>query len=315
MMFPKLSSTVLPVAVAGLLAVTLIPTMARAQIVVPPTPGDQLSADVSASVSFDSASGLYTYSYTLSNAASSQQEVWLFALQFNGSVVDPGSPSGWTFVQHDDRAIVSWAATETGPLPPDFVDDGNLPPSPFTVAQGTALAGFRFQSPDPPGNVPFFAQGETKLPQVAGDVSDLPLEGAEVLDFTQDSFTGSTVGPVPVDETQFFTGGRRPAVDGFLVFLNLVDGDTRTAPIAVVVKLGIGGETVAPATFHATLNGIDVTPSFVSNGRPGELVGVFDLGSSPLALGRNVLLTSVEGTVPGTTRTATDVDRLTFTAQ
>ncbi|HYQ83516.1 MAG TPA: hypothetical protein VEP28_05870, partial [Rubrobacter sp.] len=162
----------------------------------------------------------------------------------------------------------------------------------------------------------FFAQGETPLPQVANDVSELPSEGEEVLDFTQDSFTGSTVAPVPLDETQFFTGGRRPAIDGFLVFLNLGDGDIRTTlPLAIVVKLGIGGETVASATFRATLNGTDVTASFMPNGRPGELVGIFDLGTSPLATGRNVLLTSVDGTVPGTTRTATDVDRLTFTVQ
>lgn len=314
-MFPKLSCTALHAAMAGLLAMALVPTAARGQVVVPPTPGDQLSATVSANVSFDSAVGLYTYSYTLTNAASSQQAIWLFALQFTGGVVNPNSPSGWTLVEHDDRPLVSWAATETGPLPPDFVDDGNLPPSPFTIAPGTALATFRFQSPDPPANVPFFAQGDTKLPQVTGDLSDLPQEGAEVPDFTQDSFTGTTVGPVPLDETQFFSGGRRPAVDGFLVFLNMVDGDTRTAPVAVVIKFGIGGETVDSATFHATLNGTEVTPSFVSNGRPGELVGIFDLGSSPLAIGRNVLLTSVAGTVPGTTRSATDVDRLTFTVQ
>ena len=314
-MFLKFFSKVHPAAIAGLFAMAFVQTAANAQIIVPPTPGDQLSASVSTNVTFDSASGLYTYSYTLSNALSSQQDIWLFALQFTGAVVDPVSPSGWTFMQHDDRPIVSWAATETGPLPPDYIDDGNLPPSPFTVAEGATLAGFSFKSPDPPASVQFFAQGETQLPQVTEDLADLPSEGEEVPDFTQDSFTASTIGPVPIDETQFFTGGRRPAVDSFLVFLNLVDGDTRTVPTAVIVKFGIGGETVNASTFHATLNGTDVTASFVPNGRPGELVAIFDLGTSPLAAGRNVLLTSVEGIVPGTTRTATDVDRVTFTVQ
>jgi hypothetical protein len=32
-------------------------------------------------------------------------------------------------------------------------------------------------------------------------------------------------------------------------------------------------------------------------------------------VGKNVLITSVTGIVPGTSRTATDVDRVTFTAQ
>src|SRR5215218_3426663 len=169
-------------AMVGLFVMAFVPTITQAQIIVPPTPGDQLSATVSTSVSFDSASGLYTYSYTLSNAASSQQKIWLFALQFIGTLVNPQSPSGWTFVQHDDRPIVSWAATETGELPSDYVDDGNVPPSPYTVAQGTALAGFRFQSPDPPASIAFFAQGETKLPQVGEDDSDFPY-GEEVHDF------------------------------------------------------------------------------------------------------------------------------------
>jgi hypothetical protein len=313
-MFFKTFPSILLAAAIGLFAMVVAPSVAKAQLVVSPTPGNQLSATVSTKVTFDSASGLYTYTYTLSNAASSQQKVWLFALQFTGAIVNPQSPSGWTFEQHDDRPIVSWAATDTGPLPADYVDDGNVPPSPFTVAQGAALSGFSFQSPDPPASAPFFAQGETKLPVVGEDEYDfLPGELAE--DFTQDSFNGSTVGPVPVDESQFFAGGRRPAVDDFLVFLNLADGDTRTAPMAVVVKFGASGETVSPTTFHATLNGTDVTASFVPNGRPGELVGVFDLGTSPLSTGRNVLLTSVDGTVPGTTKTATDVDRLTFTVQ
>jgi hypothetical protein len=193
------------------------------------------------------------------------------------------------------------------------VDDGNIPPSTFTIAPGLSQSGFSFASPHPPGTVPFFLQGDTKLAQVAMDAADLPLEGTEIPDFTQDSFTGQTVGPVPIDQTQFFAGGRRPAVDGFLVFLTLANGDSRLPPVGVVVKFGIGGETVRQETFHATLNGVDVTSSFAPGSEPGELVAVFDLGTSPLAAGRNVLITSVDGIVPGTTRTATDVDRVTFT--
>lgn len=311
-MHSKPTTTTLLPAVAGALALALCAAPARGQVIVPPTPANELSVAVTASVTYNSASGLYTYAYTVANDAGSQQDAWLFALQFSGAATNVSSPAGWTPAQHDDRPIMSWAATETGPLPPDFVDDGNVPPSPFTIAPTSTLSGFSFESPHPPGSVPFFVQGETKLAQVAGDVSDLPLEGAEVPDFTQDSYAGQTVGPVPIDQTQFFAGGRRPAVDGFLVFLNLADGDTRIPPVGVVVRFGIGGEAVSPETFHATLNGVDVTSSFVPSA-PGELVAVFDLGSSPLEAGRNVLLTSLNGVVPGTTRTATDVDRVTFT--
>ena len=296
-------------------ALVLTAGFAHAQVIVPVTPANQLSVTVSTTVTYDSTSKLYTYVYTLTNATASAQAAWLFALQFNGPGDSPSTPVGWTFAQHDDRPIVSWAATETGPLPPDFVDDGNVPPSVYTIAPGAALSGFRLVSPNPPGTVQFFVQGETKLPQVLTDVGDLPLEGEEVLDFTEDSITGSVAGPVPIDPAQVFAGGRRPAVDTFLVFLNLVNGDVKNAPVGIVVRFGINGETVDNTTFHARLNGTDVTASFVPGSQAGELVGVFEPGTSPLQIGKNVLITSVDGLVPGTTRTATDVDRVTFTVQ
>src|ERR1051325_9418048 len=163
--------------ILGLLVVVLAAAASTAQVIVPVTPANQLSVTVSTTVTFNSATGLYTYAYILTNAAASQQAAWLFAIQFNGPGDSPSGPAGWTFAQHDDRPIVSWAATETGPLPPDYVDDGNVPPSVYTIAPGASLSGFQLVSPNPPGNVPFYIQGETKLPQAAGDVGDFPLEG------------------------------------------------------------------------------------------------------------------------------------------
>jgi len=301
--------------IVGLAIVTLGAAPAQGQVIVPFTPANQLTVQVSTSVTYSASTGLYTYDYTIANTAASQQAAWMFALQVNGAGDSPSGPTGWTFLQHDDRPLVSWAATETGPLPPDYIDDGNIPPSVYTIAPGATLTGFRFVSPNPPGNVPYFVQGETRLPQVAEDIGDLPLEGEEIPDFTDDSVTGTTVGPVPIDPAQVYTGGRRPAVDTFLVFLNLVNGDTKAAPVGIAIRLGSNGETVDELTFSATLNGTDVTASFETGNQPGERVGVFALGTSPLQPGRNVLITSVEGTVPGTSRTATDVDRVVFTVQ
>ncbi|RJR44998.1 MAG: hypothetical protein C4567_03730 [Deltaproteobacteria bacterium] len=299
--------------VAGFIIPALIVAMASGQVIVPPTPANQLSVLVSANVTYNSSSALYTYTYTLTNADTSEQKAWMFALQLDSGVENPTSPAGWTFAQHDDRPIVSWAATDTGLLPPDFIDDGNLPPSPFSIVPGETLTGFELDSPDPPGNVPFFIQGETKLAQVATDTGDLPMEGVEIRDFTENSYTGFTVGPVPLDQSQFYTGGRRPAVDGFLVFLNLANDEVRTSPVGIIIKFAINGESVDQSTFHATLNGTDVTGSFLPGSQSGELVGIFHLGTSPLVTGRNVLVTGVNGIVPETTRTATDVDRITFT--
>lgn len=301
--------------VVAILALVLLAPMGRAQVLVPPTPANQLSVGVATNVTFDSATGLYTYTYTLTNANTSLQAAWLFALQLNGAVTSSSSPNGWSSMVHDDEPLLSWAATDVGTLPPDFVDTGNLPPSPFVIAPGAVLGGFQLVSPDPPGNGTFFAQGDTLLTQVAVDTGDLPQEGQEVPPLTSDSFSGGTVGPVPVNTAQFFAGGRRPGVDGFLVFLNLATGDVKTAPVGVVIQFGIDGETVDTSTFHATLNGTDVTALFVPGTLSGQMVAIFNLVTSPLVIGKNVLITSVAGIVPGTTRTANDVDRITFTAQ
>jgi hypothetical protein len=270
---------------------------------------------VATNVTYNSGSGLYTYTYTLNNAGTSQQAAWLFALQLNGAVSSTSSPAGWSSAVHDDQPLLSWAATDVGTLPPDFVDTGNIPPSPFVIAPGAALSGFQLVSPDPPGNAIFFAQGDTLLTQVAQDTGDLAQEGQEVPPLTADSFSGGTVGPLPINSSTFFTGGRRPAVDGFLVFLNLASGDVKTAPVGVVIQFGIDGESVDTSTFAATLNGTDATSFFAPGPNSQQMTAIFPLGASPLVVGKNVLITTVTGIVPGTTRTANDVDRVTFTAQ
>lgn len=291
---------------------------ASGQVIVPFEPGNKVSVTVASNVAFDSGTGLYTYSYVLTSASTSQQEIWHFAIQFQGvvtpEVLNPRSPEGWTFNLSDSLPLASWAATG-GPVPSDFVDDGaKVPPSPFQIKPGQTLGGFSFQSHDPPDNAQFFAQGFTQLPSAvdAGDVED-ELSALGIRDFRDESFGGTTVGPKTLTIDEAFLGGRRPSVDGFLVFLNIAEGDTRNAPVAIVVKFSFSGEVVDRSTFHAQLNGEDVTAAFQPSNPPGDMTAVFSLGSSPLKQGRNVLLTSVQGIVPGTSRTATDTDRLTFT--
>lgn len=62
-------------------------------------------------------------------------------------------------------------------------------------------------------------------------------------------------------------------------------------PVAVQLRFSRDGEVVFPATLEVTLNRTDVTAEFVTNPRGDR----------------------VDGIVPGTTRTATDTDRFTFT--
>lgn len=293
---------------------TLVP--AQAQWVVPPTPANQLSVSVAPTVTFNPATRLYEYDYAITNSSSSAQKAVVFALRVQNAGVTGTSPTGWSFSGYEARPIVAWSATDPAPDPPGFVDDGSLPMAAHPIGQGAVKSGFKLFSPDPPGTVTYYVKGEVPEPVLIDD-PDLDPDSLNILDddIEVDSAMGSTVGPVAVEAPQFFEGGRRPATDGFLVFVNLVDGDVRTNPTSIIVKFGARGDVVDRSTFRAELNGVDVTAAFVAASAPGDLAALFAVGSSPLKVGKNVLLTTVSGTISGTNRTAGDVDRVTFTVQ
>ena len=79
----------------------------------PPVPANQVSVSITPTVTFDSATGLYTYSYAIGSRATSFQNVWKFALRIVSAGTVGSSPSGWTFQEYDAEPIVSWAATDT----------------------------------------------------------------------------------------------------------------------------------------------------------------------------------------------------------
>jgi hypothetical protein len=72
----------------------------------------------------------------------------------------------------------------------------------------------------------------------------------------------------------FIACNKAHRVDGFLVFLNL-SGDTKSAPVEVVIQFGIDGETIDPLTLHA-LNGTDVTGLFVPGSQSPQMVAIFN---------------------------------------
>lgn len=286
-----------------------------ADVLVPVIPGNQLSVAVQPQVTKDPNTQIYTYSYTISSNPGSLQEMWLFAVELapGTEVMSSTSPSGWQFGVHADQPIASWAAVEVGELPAGFIDDGNVVPSPFNLKPGETKSGFSFQTFAAPTDGAFYAQGFKKIPQVSADVEELADAGLVEPPLTEDSYRGSTTTPNLLP----YGGGRRPAVDGFLVFLNVQkDGNVFSAPVTIIVKFSAAGESVDRSTFRATLNQRDVTNLFVPDTTfGGDLVAHFDFQNSSLAHGRNVLLTSVDGTVPDTTRSATDVDRVSFDIQ
>lgn len=291
----------------------LVSQPAVALVLVPPEPADRVLVAVTAAVTFDNSNHLYTYDYTVRSDVSSQQEVWSLVVKVNDEVVAGTAPPGWDFTYDADKRIVSWAATE-GIEGEDLTgaDDGGVTPSPFQIKPGETLHGFSFKSVSPSETVTFYAEGYTPIP-VAESEDDFEAEGYELKPYTEDSFRGETLGPMAAEA---YSGNRRPGVDGFLGFTNLQNNDTFAAPVTIGIQFSLAGEIVDRSSFSATLNGVDVTSAFLPSDQvPGDLAATFELGNSPLQVGKNVLITSVAGQVPGTTRSAADIDRITFLVQ
>jgi hypothetical protein len=292
-----------------LLGILTLVTPLRAQVVVPPQPGNQLSVKVTASVTQDT-TGLYTYNYSVSNSASSIQNAWFIVAQLAGdaaqSIVNPQSPTGWTFMKSPNGPTVSWAATDPGTVSDNGPDDGSVPPSPYEIQPGQSLAGFSFQSAKPPTAIRIYVQGFAPIP-AAGDAGDLDEAGYQSLDLTQDSVITLSQGPQPSNSAVQLSG------QGFMTFVGLGSGMVQ-APLTVGVQFN--SQAVNQSGFVATLNGVDVTQNFAptSPGTKANLTATFAVGTSPLQNGPNVLEASVpvSATNQGTTP-AFDLAHLDFT--
>lgn len=282
---------------------------AFSQVIAAPQAGNQLVPSVSVTVSQDLKSGLYTYSYKLSNSANSAQDLWFFALELGGDaatgIVNPSAPKGWTFAKAPGEPTVTWAATQVDSVPANFVDDGSAIPSPYQVQPGQTLSGFSFQSPQSPTVVKFYAQGFTQIPQ-AVDAADLYNAGYALTDYTNDSIIGVTQAPAPTNASS------QPSGLGFFNFLQLTNGAVRQSPVAVGIHFNTAAATLNLTSLIVTLNGQDVTSQFASTGSGSDLTATFNTSGSPLVSGANVLQGMVSGTPTGGSSGQTDANYIRF---
>ena len=126
----------------GLLAIMLtlscVPvTPAAAEIIVPVIDQSRVDVTVSIDVQFDALTGLYTYSYELTSGPGSELDVKTFALETNAEVLNAQAPAGWNLASVVDTAIFNFSAVQVEPLPPDYVDTGNIPPPLFSIKPST----------------------------------------------------------------------------------------------------------------------------------------------------------------------------------
>ena len=261
----------------------------------------------------DRATHLHVYNYVLTNPGSNTAGLDTLVIKLEPGVdviTDFRSPPGWRAFYSAEQGTVMWAATGYNDV--DAEDStGNLPPSDYSVSPGETLAGFSFKSFSPPGAGTAITQSYAPLfiPQSEEDL-EVWETTKELSTLPEDNgFKLSTIVPVPDAD---WTGNRRPAVDGFLVFANIQEKAAYSESVLIVFRLGSAGESVDATTLRVSLNGADVTGMFKLSDQYKGYAAVFSGDSPPVVSGTNVLRTSVEGFVPGTTRRAADTDRITF---
>jgi hypothetical protein len=182
-------------------------------------------------------------------------------LLVNQSVVlDVKSPTGWSSEMWSDGAAVAFAATDTGTLPPGFVDDGLLVPSPFQIKPGQSLSGFSFLSPDPPATIQVIAQGFQQLP-VLDENADTDSGG-----LTVNSFNGTVQGPVGatgllnrIDDTAFYVRqhyqdflSRDPDASGFQFWSAEITGCSTNQQCREVKRINVSAAFFLSIEFQET---------------------------------------------------------------
>lgn len=287
-------------------------------------PSDRVVPSISVDVAYNRTTAAWRYRYTLANGAVAEQDIEKLRLGISGAPAVIETPPGWT-------PLSAFLSTQDPSLPglptgvvflADLTDEeysGHLyPSSPHQIKPGASLSGFVIESLYGPGTTRAYVQGYAPIPFPPSGEDDYDAYEAshsEPEDTTNAQRTW-TLGPAFYG-TVVSDGNRRGAVDGFLGFMNLREsGTVMNDPAVIALKFALNGEAVARESFKATLNGVDITASFFPGG-PGsaDLIAVLRPQSSPLQVGKNVLITSVEGTVPGTARQASDTDRMVFEVQ
>ena len=287
-------------------------------------PSDRVLPTISVDVAYDRSTAMWRYTYTLANGAGAEQDIEKLRLGISGAPATLGSPEGWTPLS----GFLGAADSAPAAAPAGVVFLANLsdeeysgdvyPSSPHQIRPGASVSGLVIESPYGPGTTRAYVQGYAAIPfPPSGEDDYQAYEGSSPEpEDTLNAQRRWTLGPA-FYATVVTDGNRRGTVDGFLGFMNLREsGSVLGDPAVVALKFSLNGEAVDRETFRATLNGVDITAAFFPGG-PGsaDLVAVLRPDSSPLQVGKNVLITSVDGTVPGTARQASDTDRMVFEVQ
>ena len=159
-------------------------------ILAPMRPTQALQISVSASSTYDPNTTYWTYTYSVTNDASSTNVLERFALTPMWTPVSVESPPHWIgfFGSDGDSAAVVWSVKDVGPPPANWSGlDSYI--GPYHVGPGQTLAGFKIVSRQPPAAMPFYATGFDTLPGGGEEGRESPPA------IFEEGITGSTIGP------------------------------------------------------------------------------------------------------------------------
>jgi len=277
---------------------------------------------IEGTVTYDSARGVYRYEYAIRAAQSNKAPMIGFQIDISGRVsrpqLDPDLQNNVTRAESSGKqlqpnttipvgiVVPDPASTRAGVGQPGWVYFGSRR-GVWDVLAGQSKGGFVLESKQPPGiRSAWLRPSELRWVEIT-------MSSPADVEFDPDSagvyeVKTTTVGPSDPDEAALFLGGgQSPAnVNPFLRYTAPTDSRTKlpAGTVSYVVNV-FYGTTIDPATFVATLNGVDVRARF--HPRPGtaELVQI------ELQPGSTKLQISVEGRT-SSGRNARDTDTLTF---
>ncbi len=181
----------------------------------------------------------------------------------------------------------------------------------YALPPNSSKSGFVIESKLPPG---IRSVEITPSDKAWFDIADqLPDNGAEfeqLLDVHGFSIKTITVGPAEISDTALYDGGgQQPAeVNKFLRYAAPLDNRVKVPANSTYTVIVYYGKTIQPATFSATLDGVDITSRF------HPIPGGADAVSVAIGASTTKLHMSVDGTKSSGGK-STDSDTLTFLPQ
>lgn len=274
-------------------------------------------------VIYDAARNVYRYAYTINAPASNLAPIREVRIDLSGTMARPQRDPGlaenirrWSMKQPATTIPVGitvedmtqWANSSVG-------GDGRAyfrtTKSVYGVLPGTSKGGFVLESRQSP--VIRRAWITPSIHAWWDALAKLPHSDAEFVNPLSEALFAvetSTVGPGEVSEGDFYDGGgQQPAeVNKFLRYLHPSDNRNKVPANSTYTVLVYYGTTINPATFSATLDGVDISSRFHPSPGGADAVTI-KIGTSTTKLHL-----AVDGTKSSGGK-GTDSDTLTFLPQ